>query len=41
MKKIQILLLLSFFIFVGCSTMEGFGKDLQKLGDTIEDKAKK
>ncbi len=32
-------LLLVGFMVAGCNTMEGFGKDLQKLGGNIEKKA--
>lgn len=32
--------LMTLFLAAGCSTMEGFGKDLQKLGGNIEQKAK-
>jgi predicted small secreted protein len=27
------------FLLAGCNTVEGFGKDLSKLGDKIEQKA--
>ena len=33
--------LLSVMVATGCATMEGLGKDLGKLGDTIEDAANK
>jgi predicted small secreted protein len=32
-------LLLVGLLVVGCNTMEGFGKDVRKLGDNIERKA--
>jgi len=28
-------------LLAACNTMEGFGKDIQKVGDQIEEKAKK
>lgn len=41
MKKITALLCLSFaFVLAGCNTAKGFGQDLQKAGEKIEDKAK-
>ncbi|MDO8387759.1 MAG: entericidin A/B family lipoprotein [Polaromonas sp.] len=45
MKKITTLLTLSLaamaFLLSGCNTARGFGQDLQKVGEKIEDKAKK
>ena len=42
MKKIGTLLALSLaFALAGCNTVKGFGQDLQKVGDKIEEKAKK
>ncbi len=45
MKKITTLLALSLaavaFMLAGCNTARGFGQDLQKVGEKIEDKAKK
>jgi entericidin A len=42
MKKIGALLALSLvFALAGCNTVKGFGQDLQKVGDKIEEKAKK
>ncbi|GAB3470279.1 entericidin A/B family lipoprotein [Polaromonas eurypsychrophila] len=45
MKKITPLLVLSLaaiaFMLAGCNTARGFGQDLQKVGEKIEDKAKK
>ena len=42
MKKITLLAILSLTIaLAGCNTMKGFGEDLQKVGEKIEDKAKK
>lgn len=34
-----LLLLVGFASLSGCNTMEGFGKDLKKVGDKIEKKA--
>ena len=42
MKKIAALLALSLvFMLAGCATAKGFGKDLQKVGEKIEEKAQK
>jgi len=45
MKKITPLLALSLaaiaLMLAGCNTARGFGQDLQKVGEKIEDKAKK
>lgn len=44
MKKSMRLLLVLLFTLIplaGCQTMEGFGKDLQKVGKDIEEKADK
>ena len=40
MKKIVVLLAVT-FVLAGCNTMRGFGQDVQKAGDKIEEKAKK
>ena len=44
MKKNTTLLALSLvsiaFFLAGCATAKGFGQDLQKVGEKIEDKAK-
>jgi predicted small secreted protein len=41
MKKMTILLAVAFaFLVAGCNTARGFGQDLQKVGEKIEDKAK-
>lgn len=37
--KLAALLVLATVALGGCNTMEGLGKDVQKLGDKIEDKA--
>ena len=36
-----ILVLLISFTIIGCETMEGFGRDLQKVGSGIEEEADK
>ncbi|SMC22317.1 Predicted small secreted protein [Andreprevotia lacus DSM 23236] len=42
MKTIATLMLIAAaFAMSGCNTMKGFGKDLQKAGEKIEDKASK
>jgi len=43
MKKLMALLLAGMVLvgLSGCETAKGFGKDLGKLGDKIEDAAKK
>ncbi len=42
MKTFATLLALSFALAVaGCNTMRGLGQDVQKVGDKIEDKAKR
>lgn len=38
-KIFALMLALSFGILAGCNTMEGFGKDVSKVGDKIEQKA--
>jgi predicted small secreted protein len=40
MKKV-IIVLLAMFAVAACNTFEGFGKDVQKAGETIEGAAKK
>ena len=41
MKKFTVLLTLAFaFMVAGCNTARGFGQDLQKVGEKIEDKTK-
>jgi len=39
MKIIALIALLAAFSLSGCETMEGLGRDLQNLGDAIEDEA--
>jgi entericidin A len=42
MKRVKAAIVLALFSIValsGCNTMEGFGKDMQKLGEKVEDKA--
>ena len=42
LKQVVILpILLMVLGLVGCNTMEGFGKDLKKVGSEIEEKADK
>ena len=38
-KTFALILVLSFGTLAGCNTMEGFGKDVSKVGDKIEQKA--
>jgi entericidin A len=38
-RKSVLLLLLAALAVVGCNTVAGFGRDVEKLGDKIEDKA--
>lgn len=43
MKRAMTLMMLVLFsigAMTACSTMEGLGKDVQKLGDKVEEKAK-
>lgn len=40
MKKIIMLLAVAFAL-AGCNTVKGFGQDVQKVGDKIEDGATK
>ena len=43
MKKFCMALMSMIYLMAlaGCNTMEGFGKDMQKAGEKIEDAAKK
>lgn len=40
MKKL-IVLMTSVLIMSGCNTMQGFGKDVKKAGEAVENAAKK
>jgi predicted small secreted protein len=39
--KTLLLMLTAAFTLVACQTMEGFGRDVEKVGGKIEEKAKK
>lgn len=39
--KALLIMLAAVFAFAACQTMEGFGRDVEKVGSKIEDKAKK
>ena len=39
MKHLWITLMLVAFGLTGCNTMEGLGKDVQKVGEKVEDAA--
>ena len=41
MTKTIATLLAAAFLLAGCNTMKGFGQDMQKAGEKIEDSAKK
>lgn len=41
MKKTAAMLLAIAFVLAGCNTVKGFGQDVQKVGDKIEDGATK
>jgi entericidin A len=41
MTKTLITLIAAAFVLAGCNTMKGFGQDMQKAGEKIEDSAKK
>ena len=41
MTKTLITLIAAAFVLVGCNTMKGFGQDVQKVGDKIEEKARR
>ncbi len=41
MKRILFALLASLTLLVGCNTIEGIGKDIQKGGEKLEEAAKK
>ena len=38
-KTVALMVVVSLGILAGCNTMEGFGKDVSKVGDKIEQKA--
>ncbi|RJX32069.1 MAG: entericidin, EcnA/B family [Oxalobacter sp.] len=40
MKKV-FALMIALFVLAGCNTVQGFGKDIQKVGDKLEGAAKK
>ena len=40
MKKLFVLLVAS-LILMGCNTVEGFGKDVKKAGEVVENAARK
>jgi len=39
--KTLLIMLTALFALSACNTMEGFGKDVEKLGSKIEEKAKR
>ena len=39
--KTMLIMLVAMFMLSACQTMEGFGKDVEKVGSKIEEKAKK
>ena len=39
--KVLLIMLATVAALVGCNTMEGAGKDIEKAGDKIQEKAKK
>ena len=39
--KTMLIMLVAMFMLAACQTMEGFGKDVEKVGSKIEEKAKK
>jgi predicted small secreted protein len=40
MKKLLVILVAALFM-VGCNTMSGLGKDIERTGEKIQDKARK
>ncbi|RZI43035.1 entericidin A/B family lipoprotein [Herbaspirillum sp. HC18] len=40
MKKLFVLIVSS-FVFMGCNTVQGIGKDVKKAGEVVENAAKK
>ena len=41
MTKTVFALIAAAFVLAGCNTMRGFGQDVQKVGDKIEEKSRK
>lgn len=41
MKKIAALLIASVWLLSGCNTVQGFGKDVEHVGDKIQNKSAK
>ena len=41
MKKITFMLLALSFVLAGCNTINGIGKDVEKLGEKVQDATKK
>ncbi|MDO8304386.1 entericidin A/B family lipoprotein [Herminiimonas sp.] len=41
MKKIAALLIASVWLLAGCNTVQGFGKDVEHVGDKIQNKSAK
>ena len=41
MKKIIAILLTTSFALVGCNTIQGIGKDVEKLGEKVQEAGKK
>ena len=41
MSKTIAALLAAAFVLAGCNTVRGFGQDVQKVGDKIEEKARR
>jgi predicted small secreted protein len=39
--KLLLIMLATVAALIGCNTMEGAGKDIEKAGDKIQEKAKK
>ena len=39
--KTLITFIVSLFVLAGCNTIEGVGKDVKKVGSTVEEAAKK
>jgi entericidin A len=41
MKKIAFVMLAMGFLLAGCNTINGLGKDVEKLGEKVQDATKK